>query len=960
MFRDILHSRLRLLLVPFLFSWTVSTFAQVQQTKSTIVFSGKIANSSPNQKIQLKFYENFLTFAEINYAAPIEADGSFQISIPYRENTSGFIAYGEIHVPIFVEKEDSIYVKTNAYSFIDSLEYSGRGGLRNNYLKASFLKFDVHDAKTIESGISQSTAENYQVLLSNYKAEKVAFLDEFLTKRDTHFSTPFYEYIKADINYWWGQNLMRYRKENPSSRVFKVPLSLEEDYYKFMDTLDLNNEAALNNANYLNYVGQYTDWREDMIAKGKLKFKNVEGTKQELVKIKKQRTYGQVLIEKLEVRKEAYDGLSIIAKLERGTEVLFLQDVTNDRFTYPYNGKRYRDKFLKIELSDGREGWVFNGGIHLKQKVVFVKKWVDIPDTRPELMQNFKYANFKGKVMRYAIARDLYKEITETGIKDVTQLEAYLNDAKDDPYTNVLRRVYMDIKNGVKPKVIKKDTSNYLTTLAAGIEGENKEIETILQKLTLGVIKNLNIKRIVKEKELAEEKVKIEAEEMIISAPDFSTFSRITTIDATTSSKTLNKAELVINTNPLLREETVFPFSKRSNANFNLNVSLKSSTTASLKLGAQTINLYLQPGYNLAATIKGNDLYTGLVFHGKGSDINNYFVAIANRFKHIDIELERKIRYAEPQEFKSFLNQVKTNKLQFLRDYLGTHTLSAEVVKYAKGEIEYWYAFNLMNYPYEHPIFHNQTSPMEVPDDYYDFIGEVALNNASALPNKFYLYYIQDYLSFVAAIGENKGLNRFELADKYLKGKPLFFYKALQHSIALKRDNDPGVEAAAYHFIKNCPYKLYGEFVKLAYQESRGIVEGTEAPEFELADVDGNIVSLSDYKGKVIYLDFWATWCRPCTRLLPAHQKLQKQFKDDNVAFVYVSMDRNANKWRDYLANGSFPGKHLFANKKMVKKYNVESLPYSVLIDADGKIVWQHTGGFSVQRTAQRILELLQ
>ena len=459
--------------------WTVTLFAQAKQSSSIIVFSGKIANSNSKQKIKFKFYENFLTFAEITYTAPIK-DGTFNISIPFRENTSGFIALGDVHVPIFVEKGDSIFVESDANAFIDSLKYAGKGGLKNNYLKASFLKFDVNDAKTIEAGISKNTAENYQVLLANYKAEKVAFLDEFLTKRDTHFSTAFYEYIKADINYWWGQNLMRYREEHPTSSVFKVPLSLDEAYYKFMDTLDLNNEAALNNTNYLEYITQYTDWREDMITRGKLTFKNVEGTKQELVKAKELKTFGQVLIENLEVREEAYDALSTIARLERGKEVLFLQDVTNDKFTYPYKGKKYRDKFLKIELPDGRDGWVFNGGIHLKQKVVYIKKWVEIPDTRPELMRNFKYANFKGKVMRYAIARDLYEDIINAEIKDVAQLEAYLNQVEKGPYTDILRRVYELSKKGDKQNPPVKIDSSFLLRIAEGLESKDKQIMACL------------------------------------------------------------------------------------------------------------------------------------------------------------------------------------------------------------------------------------------------------------------------------------------------------------------------------------------------------------------------------------------------------------------------------------------------------------------------------------------------
>jgi len=637
-----------------------------------------------------------------------------------------------------------------------------------------------------------------------------------------------------------------------------------------------------------------------------------------------------------------------------------LQDVTNDKFTYPYNGKRYRDKFLKIELPDGREGWVFNGGIHLKQKVGYIKRWIEVPDTRPDLMQNFKFANFKGKVMRYAIAKDLYQEIIESDVKDIQKLETYLAQAKEGDYTKILRKVLNELKKGAHAVNPKLESESKLHSIYKGLGEEDEQVRGILQNLIAGVANKLIEKKQIKIKETPAEKEEYIEEEIVIGAPDFSDFSRITNINSTTSSKTLNKAEIIVNTNPILREETVFPFPKRSNADFHLNIPLKSTTTATLKLGTQLINLFLQPGDDLTAAIEGNDLYSGLSFTGIGSDINNYLVAAANKFRHIEIELKRKIQYATPDEFKSYLKQVEINKLNYLEEYLGTHTLSEKMANYAKADIEYWYAFNLMNYPYEHPIYQNKPTPMDVPGNYYDFLGEVPLNNSVAIPNTYYLYFIQDYLSFVAPFKENKDLSRFDLADKYLKGETLYFYKSLQHSIAIKQDNNPSIAKDAYYFIKNCPNKLYGEYVKLAYQESRGMAEGMNAPDFNLVDVDGNMVSLSDYKGKVVFLDFWATWCQPCKRLLPAHQKLQNQFKNDSVVFLYVSMDRSANKWRNYLAKGTFPGKHLFSNKTMTKSYKVETLPYSVLIDADGKIVWQHTGGFSVQRTAQRILDLLQ
>lgn len=956
-----IRERLQIWLKYLLFFWGVgginAMYAQSSPSDNAIIFCGKILNADSNQIITLRFYKDFLTFDELTYSDTIKND-SFYLKIPFRENVPGFIVYKNENLPIFVEKGDSIHLKTYAKTFIDSINYSGQGGLTNTYLQQTFLEFDVGDAKKVEDGIAKNTAEGFKQLLATYKQEKVNFLDTFIIQRDTQFTKAFDEYVRADINYWWGQNLMRYRIEHPASAVLPVALNLPTEYFQFIDTLALNNEKALNNVNYLFYLEQYSKWREERISKGKLQFKNTVAIKKELIKVKMVETFGQVLIDQLEVRKEAYDGLSAFAKLDRGAEVLYLQDITTDRFMYPYKGKRYRDKFLKIELPDGRSGWVFSGGINLKQKIVYAKKWVEIPDTRPELMRSFKYANFKGKVMQYAVAKDVYWELLQKGQKDHRLLQDYLEKAEDNAYTRIIASAYA---------AIEKDTAQ-LDTLRTKLPVPQIEknaadsaqaISGVIKNITATTAKNLIDKKKAEIPESKHELV-VASEDFVITPPDFSLYNRVTSIDGRVGRATLSQPTFVINTNPLLREETNFPFPSRTETNFHYDVSLKSSTTATIKLGDKAIDLYLQPGYDLKMEINGNDLYQHLTFSGKGSEINNYFVALAAAFKHTALELETNIRYAEPPAFKAFMEQLRNEKLKFLRNYLQSHTLTAEVIKYARAEINYWYAFNLMNYPYEHPIFHNQVAPMPVPEDYYDFMDKISINNAGALPNKYYVYYLQDYLSFKANQSDNKGKTRYELADKYLKGKPLYFYKALQHSIEIKRGKHPDSERNAYLFIENSPYKLYGEFVKLAYHESRGIVEGMDAPNFVLADVDGNMVSLADYKGKVVFLDFWATWCRPCTRLLPTHKKLQAQFANDNVAFLYVSLDKNANNWRRYLEKGLFPGKHLFANETMSKKYKVETLPYSVLIDADGKIVWQHTGGFSVQRTAQRILELLQ
>ena len=113
--------------------------------------------------------------------------------------------------------------------------------------------------------------------------------------------------------------------------------------------------------------------------------------------------------------------------------------------------------------------------------------------------------------------------------------------------------------------------------------------------------------------------------------------------------------------------------------------------------------------------INGNDI-ANTVFSGKGSKANNYLVAAAQQFYKQNLELEANIRYAQPVAFKIFIEKLRTEKLKFLTTYLQTHQLDVEFINYAKSSIDYWHAFHLKNYPYEHPLVHDQPAPMEVPE----------------------------------------------------------------------------------------------------------------------------------------------------------------------------------------------------------------------------------------------------
>ena len=118
------------------------------------------------------------------------------------------------------------------------------------------------------------------------------------------------------------------------------------------------------------------------------------------------------------------------------------------------------------------------------------------------------------------------------------------------------------------------------------------------------------------------------------------------------------------------------------------------------------------------------------------------------------------------------------------------------------------------------------------------------------------------------------------------------------------------------------------------------------APEFTLKDSNGQTVHLSDYKGKVVLLDFWATWCGPCKIEIPWFMEFEQQLKDRGFAVVGVSMDEDGwNVVKPYIQQYKVNYRILLGNDQVGQIYGgVESLPTTFLIDRGGKIASVHIG----------------
>lgn len=132
----------------------------------------------------------------------------------------------------------------------------------------------------------------------------------------------------------------------------------------------------------------------------------------------------------------------------------------------------------------------------------------------------------------------------------------------------------------------------------------------------------------------------------------------------------------------------------------------------------------------------------------------------------------------------------------------------------------------------------------------------------------------------------------------------------------------------------------YQRAVNQMLQHQMAYGKGDPVIDFVATNLNGEKISLSSLKGKVIYVDLWATWCGPCLQEMPSYEKLKQQYKDNpNVVFVSLSIDDNEALWKENIAQRKAEGQQWLINRSKLQAYNIVGIPRSLLIDQQFKMV---------------------
>ena len=346
--------------------------------------------------------------------------------------------------------------------------------------------------------------------------------------------------------------------------------------------------------------------------------------------------------------------------------------------------------------------------------------------------------------------------------------------------------------------------------------------------------------------------------------------------------------------------------------------------------------MYLAPGYHLDISLDGKEFDETLKYSGIGEKPNNFNASyfLFNEKNAIDSETYKKM---ENQEYFDYQLKTHASIMKLLNE---SEIENEKFLTIQADKFRFQMLNNLITKLGE-DYFAGKTKGiitqyLDSEIDKIDFKDSVMFAS-----NNDYRYFLSSY--FVS------GLNSGDLKTLELYNEELLEMQKKSIVTTLKR----GI--SFYNIDKLDVY--YQTYVKLAandkginrikekYDRIKTLKKGSPSPSFNYPDSSGKNISLESLKGKLVYVDVWATWCGPCKAQIPFLKQLEEKYREEDIAFVSLSIDqlKNISKWKDMIVDKKLEGIQIIADKawrsKFVTDYVIEGIPRFILIDKDGNLM---------------------
>lgn len=372
----------------------------------------------------------------------------------------------------------------------------------------------------------------------------------------------------------------------------------------------------------------------------------------------------------------------------------------------------------------------------------------------------------------------------------------------------------------------------------------------------------------------------------------------------------------------------------------------------------QSEYLYLSPGDSLSFLQKDQKLH----FSGRGAPVNQLSVAI--RELSADAPRLRERVKQSKEAFGLELDERRKREEEFLAKKADSLTLDPDYRDLLARQIIYRWANDYFYYQRYHRYYTAQEWAY-VPYDSlpYPFQDDLPLDAETMPGNGSYMrvihWMLEDhYQGEIAGLPDSQIWEQ-EMARKFQLARTAF--SGIHQEVALvdisqnlgtfllsgKEHFYDHLQEIKQHYDSIKTDERFHAFFSQNYASYQALAPGQAAPDFSLPTPEGKNMSLSDFSGKVVYVDFWGTWCGPCIEAIPKSRALQAAYAGrEDVAFVNIALEygpEDIERWKKFVQENDFPGIHLVADKQfhnpILAPYKLNFAPTYVLIDAEGKLV---------------------
>ncbi len=412
----------------------------------------------------------------------------------------------------------------------------------------------------------------------------------------------------------------------------------------------------------------------------------------------------------------------------------------------------------------------------------------------------------------------------------------------------------------------------------------------------------------------------------------------------------------------IVLENSLFEVPVNTEGEFRAELIIDIPSFVLLKKGDIKLMLYVEPNKNLGVFFDAKNPQETLRFFEKEQYQNN--AALRNYAEKFTYPKSKNLIILSPsfevsptdyyhlkqdlsvdERFEYLLAQQKTEQNYYKEFLQNDKNLTATFLTYMETQIQYkylgaYYAFTKVD-----------SLTVENKRLYQSLLSDEAINNKAALNHPQYCAFLEEYAKNYCRIKTKKDIDYYDDSKEIytliranerldVEMKELILCRLLYFNLHPSTVHE--FKERYIDYIAFAQNEGLLQLVKKRYELATRFAQNSAAPLFELEGKEGKNISLKDFKGKKVYICFWAKWCGNCKLEIIHSRKNRAELKDDNIVFLFISLDEKKEDWLAHKITNTETAVHLWGEgmkSKIRKDYGIIDLPKNYLIDEEGNFI---------------------